>query len=150
MEITRKELLLVAFVAVLVGVYVCFFTDWFKPKTIHIEHNVRPMGGRGPRPVYVVSFALDREYKLTSVKVVAANDATNAAGFALWHVATDAKSPTTKGFIYGGDIPGLKPFVSGSQPAPLEPNIVYRLVVEAGRIKGEHDFSIAAGTPVNR
>ena len=37
---------------------------------------------------------------------------------------------------------GLKPAVVGVRPQPLETNVTYRLFVEAGKIKGEHDFKL--------
>jgi hypothetical protein len=38
----------------------------------------------------------------------------------------------------------MTPYVSGAEPAPLEPGVAYRILAEAGRLRGQHDFTITA------
>jgi hypothetical protein len=154
-DVTKKELSLVAFVFILAGVYVHYFTDWFKSRPIRIEHSIRPnlallsnrQGERAStsQTAYIVSFALDREYKLTSVKVVAVSEvATNPDARPLWHLISDSKPVPTRGMAYGEPIAGMKPAASGAVPEPLKPNVDYRLLLEAGRRKGQRDFKCVA------
>jgi hypothetical protein len=158
---TRKETLLIAFTLVFGVLYACFFTDWFRHRPIHIDYTIRPyvMPMRRPgsaadstdRMAYSITFALDREYKLTSIKVVPAGAfSTNKNVQPLWHLVADSAPEPTKGFIYGGDVPGMQPFVSGAQPTPLEPGVEYRLIAVAGRSKGERDFTITAQAAARR
>ena len=48
-------------------------------------------------------------------------------------------------FAYGAPIEGMRPAVQGATPDPLEPGMEYRLVIEAGKIKVEHDFTSVSG-----
>jgi len=154
---TKKEITLVVFTVILAGVYLCCFTDWLKEKHINIEHTVRPnvvVPGRRGNPVnpspYVISFSLGREYKLTSVMVVpAAEFHANPQVHPLWHLVGDAKSAPTRFVVYGMPIAGMKPLVTGTEAEPLTPGVEYRLLVAAGRTRGEHAFKIA-GTAGSR
>ncbi len=160
MEISRKELCLVAFVIILLGVYVVYFTDWFKTVPIHIEHSVRPyvssrrMPGAaadGEQLAYSITFALGQDYQLTSVKVVsAAAFAADPNARALWHLVGDSKSAPTSGFAYGQPIAGMKSFVAGSVAQPLAAGTPYHVIVQAGRLKGEHDFTISSAAAGGR
>jgi hypothetical protein len=148
---SKKEYFLVAFVVVLFGIYVHYFTDWFTSKPIRIEHSIRPnvflsSNRRGEaasssQTAFVVSFVLDREYKLSSLKVVAVSEvATNPVARPLWQLIADAKPTPTRAIAYGERVAGMKPAAAGALPEPLQPNVDYRLLVEAGRRKGQCDF----------
>jgi hypothetical protein len=150
---TRKDIFLVVLVAALGGMYVGYFTDWFRPKVMRIEHSARPLReawtGDGKRvdptgkQVNNVTFALHKDYRLTSVRVVPAAEAqTNKAAHTLWHLISKAGSPPVNGFAYGQPIPGMTSSVPGFVTEPLEPGVQYRLLVEAGPVKGTNDFSI--------
>jgi hypothetical protein len=150
---TRKEIVLVIFTVILAGVYFCCFTDGLKKKHMGIEHAVRPnvavpgLRGNPGNPAepsaYTITFSLGSEYKLTSVKVVpAAESQMNPNVHPLWHLVGDAKSDPTRFIVYGMPIPGMKPSVTGANADPLAYDVEYRLLVEAGRIKGEHSFKI--------
>ena len=150
---TKKEIVLVLFVVILAGVYIRCFTDWTKEKHIRVEHTVRPNiavpsrrgdAGQVVKPAaYTLIFSLEREYKLTSVKVVpAAEYQANPNVLPLWHLVGDAKSEPTRFIVYGLPLPGMKPMVAYADARPLEPGVEYRLIVEAGRTRGEHDFKI--------
>jgi hypothetical protein len=41
----------------------------------------------------------------------------------------------------------MRPAVKGATPDPLEPGVKYRLFIEAGKLKAEHDFTPVALTP---
>jgi len=147
---TKKEITLVVFTIILAGAYLCCFTDWLKVKHISIEHAVRPnvtvlsrRGNPGNPSAYTITFSLGREYKLTSVKVVpAAEFQANPNVLPLWHLVGNAKSVPTRFIVYGVPLPGMKPLVTGANAEPLAYDVEYRLLVEAGGTRGEHDFKI--------
>ena len=146
----KKQWFLCSVAIVLAGLYICFFTDWFKPTIIHISHTARPMQSRSSRSATTVAlvFGLDRYYRLTDVKVVPlAEWQTDQSVLPLWHLISDPKSRLTKFFFYGENIRGMKPAVPGVHPKPLETNVVYRLFVSAGSAKGQHDFQIGGKSP---
>ena len=50
---TKKNYFLVGLVFVMAGIYAIYFTEWFRPKTMHISYTNRPArnagsGGRAP------------------------------------------------------------------------------------------------------
>jgi hypothetical protein len=144
----KKQTWLFAALVVVATVYVCFFTNWFKPKTIKIfdtsrqtMRRVRRNRGNGDLP-YVL-FGLEGRFKLTEVKVVPlASFQTNSDTPPVWHLVSDSNSPPVQQFVYGQRIRGMKPAFSGAEPEDLQTNVMYRLIVSAGRIKGQHDFEI--------
>ena len=144
---TKKGMVLSVIALLLGATYIYFFTDWFNQETIQIISHMRPnrpanipRGVKSP-PVYPVSFMLRGKYKLTSVKVVSAEEfATNKYAQPLWHLISDKGSRPTKSFEYGGQIPGMKLVPPGQRADPLEPDVPYLLMVEAGRIKGCTNF----------
>ena len=152
----KKNFMLVGLVLVLAGVYVIYFTDWFRPKTIQISYTSRPFGS-GARPGQLalrLSFGLDGDYELTEVKVVplAALQA-NPLAQPVWHLVSDSSSDPISHFSYGENISGMDPAVEGTQPQPLQPGVTYRLFVAAGKVKGQHDFRIGVApdhTATNR
>ena len=149
---TKNNWFLVCCALVLAVVYVCFFTDWFKPTIIHISNTIRPLTSRSSRGVTTTQmiFSLDRYCRLTDVKVVPlAEWQTNHSVLPLWHLVSNSKSVPIKFFFYGQNISRMKPFLPESQPKPLETNVVYRLFVSVGSVKGEHDFQIG-GKPTSK
>jgi hypothetical protein len=151
---TRKETGLVVLVLALGAMYAIYFTDWFKPKVIHVGFTVRPVYAAAARPLpfqprtagpatYSVTFAMDREYRLTAVQVVQADMlATNANAPALWRLTAPGRTVPIKGFAYAAPLPGMMPFLPGAEPRPLQPGVNYRLLVEAGRYRGQCDFKV--------
>jgi hypothetical protein len=154
MNISKKEMVLVAFVLVLGGVYLCCFTDWFKAKHIRIEYTVRSSreawsGNRrfdpGDKAGGDVTFTLHGDYRLTSVQVVPLTEfKTNRYAHPLWHLVSKSGSSRVDGFAYGAAIAGMTPEVATAEPESLEPGVQYRLLIEAGSLKGTNDFSIPA------
>ena len=53
---------------------------------------------------------------------------------------SDSNSVPVVDFSYGDYIRGMRPAVKGATPDPLEPGVAYRLVIEAGKRKAQHDF----------
>lgn len=152
---SRKEWTLVALVLVLGGLWVVFFSGWFGPKVIHIEHSVRSAreawgpGGRRTDPIGNsalghVSFSLHRNYQLTLVQVVAVSEVqTNPHPHALWHLVAKKGSQPVDSLAYGLPVAGMTPYFASIEPEPLQPGVTYRLLVEAGSWKGFRDFVIS-------
>lgn len=141
----KQSKILIATAIVLAVVYVAFFTGWFRPQTVGIFHTTRYVqrGGRSGKPVQRLMFGLSRRLRLTELKVVSLA-ATNASqdSLPLWHLVSSSNSVPVKSFAYGQRIRGLRPAVPGSRPQPLATNVPYRLIVEAGKIKGQEDFEL--------
>jgi len=136
---SRKNICLIAFVAVLAGVYAVYFTHWFRSPTIHIFHTNRPGADRnsGAR----LAFSLGGSYELNDVEVVPLDDyQKNHSTPALWHLVSHDGSDSTELFYYGQSINGMSPALAGAEAEPLQPGVRYRLLVTAGRLKGQHDF----------
>jgi len=143
---------MVGTLVVLAGLYICFFTDWFKPKIIHITsasrvNRMRPARNAAGADVIPVTFSLAPQYKLSEITVVPlAAWQTNKLVLPLWHLVADTNAPTIKLFVYGQRIRGMKPALPGSHAEPLQPDVTYRLFVTAGSAKGQHDFQ---AKPIN-
>ena len=145
-RMNKKIWLLAGVTVVLATVYVVYFTDWFKPKTMQIFHTSRALRQRSQaagkaEPLLV--FGLNRQLRLTEIEVVPLTALeTNRNALPIWHLVSDSNSVPVKSFFYGQNIRGLKAAVAGTHPQPLETNVTYRLLVEAGGIKGQHDFEL--------
>ncbi|HXI69713.1 MAG TPA: hypothetical protein VNN22_05075 [Verrucomicrobiae bacterium] len=146
---TKKNWLLMVALVALAGVYVFYFTDWFKPKTIHISHTnrvVRPrLAGniRANQGLPPITFGVEPQSRLTEITVVPlAAWQTNQNTLPLWHLVASTNAEPIKMFMYGQRIRGLKPAVPGAHAQELETNVIYRLFVTAGKAKGQHDFEI--------
>ena len=131
----------------LAAVYVVWFTDWFKPKRMAVFHTSRSLSagrwqrGAGGAGGPVLMFGLDRDYRLTKVKVVSLEEyRTNLLAIPLWHLVSDSNSAPVRAFSYGQNIRGMKPSIKGNLPQPLETNRLYRMFITAGQVSGEHDF----------
>ena len=137
-----KQNVLILTAVVLAGLYVYYFTDWINRPLIQIIAQTRPIQPKGPvAQVYPVSFLLDGQYQLKSVKVVNVGAyETNKFVPPLWHLIAFTNTPPSQGFLYGQRLPGMKPSISNARPDRLQPTTVYRLFVEAGRSKGQIDF----------
>ena len=142
---TKKDIFLISIVVVLAAVYVVYFSGWFGPKFIRIEHTVRSMREPSGRDVNNVTFSLHKNYQLTLVKVVpAAEYQTNRYAHALWQLVSPKGSKPINSFSYGHALPGMAPALTSGEPEPLEPGVEYCLVVESKSVKGEHDFAMPA------
>jgi hypothetical protein len=148
---TKKNWLMMIVLIGLAGVYIFYFTDWFKPKIIHISHTSRAIRSRfgsnatGNPATVPITFGLEPQCQLTEIKVVPlAAWLTNQDTLPVWHLIASSNSAPVKMFSYGQRIRGLKPEVPGSQAEPLQPDVTYRLFVTAGKAKGQHDFEVKA------
>ena len=132
----KQTFFLVGLALVLATLYIAYFTDWLKHKNIQVDWRISPSSG-------TATFYLHEAYPLTSVEVVATEDAkTNKYPHALWHMVAQAAPVPITTFNYGVAIPGMKPEVATALPEPLQPDVNYSLVVEAGNgLKGEKTFS---------
>lgn len=147
---TKNGIVLSVIAVILGAVYLYRFTDWFVTERIQIIPTIRPgrvaavPRGSDQVPVYPVSFAFDGKYKFTSVKVVAAEDlATNKFPSPLWHLISDSNSAPVKNIDYGLPIKGMKPAVPRTRPEPLQPDIKYVLLLEAGKTRAQTNFHTA-------
>ena len=150
---SQKPWLLIAFAVALGGFSLYLNRDWFMGDRIQIYHRSRVLRVRPGRPADLsaytpVFFGFQGKLKLTDVKVVPVCELeTNKFPHVLWHLLSDSNSLPTKGFIYGGTIPGMRPAMKGVAADPLEPGVPYRLLVEARSKKGQHDFIPEPRTP---
>jgi len=138
----KRNIIAICILLVFVGAYL-YSNNFFRKEPIQITPSIRP--GRPSRvnpDVYPVSFLLDNKYRLKSVKVVKKEDAEKSKyPKPVWHMISDSASRSTKMIIYGMPIPGMKPAVPKARPEPLEPNVPYRLIIEAeGGYTGYVDF----------
>jgi len=148
-RMTKKTIVLIALAIVLAAVYVWQFTDWFQKPQIQILPQIRPpqKSSRAPRvpqgdtPVYPVTFAFDRKYGFTEIRVVAVDDEkTNKFPHAVWHMISDSNSVPVKAVAYGAPLAGMKPKVPKAPAEPLQPDVPYILYVQAGRAEGKAKF----------
>ena len=139
--------MLIALAVALGGFSLYLNKDWFAKDRIQIYDRSRPAhavfrrGGSDSSATDPIVFGFDRKLKLNSLKVIPLSDIqTNKHPQPIWNLVSDSNSIPIKAFTYGMRIPGMRPAVSGVRPQPLEPDAKYRLFVEAGTFKGEHDF----------
>jgi len=129
----KKSWFLISVAFVLGAVYIIFFISWFKPKVMLVADMER--SGR-------IHFNLGHPYNLTSVRVVSVSALeSNKYALPVWELKSDSNSAPTEVFFYGQWIRGMKPAVKGTRPERLEPGTKYRLFVEAGSLKAQHDFT---------
>ena len=131
----KKNWVLIGIVIVLGAVYVFHFSNWFKPKVMAIAHN-----GRFGQ----INFTLGNSFNLTSIKVVSVSAwESNKYALPMWELKSDSNSVPVKLFSYGERIRGMKPAIATAQPEPLVAGTTYRIYVEAGSLKAQHDFTPA-------
>jgi hypothetical protein len=131
----KKNWILISIVILLGAVYIIHFSNWFKPKVMAIAHN-----GRFGQ----INFTLGDSFKLTSIKVVSVSALeSNKYALPMWELKSDSNSVPVKLFAYGGRIRGMKPAIENTRPEPLVAGTTYRIFVEAGSLKAQHDFTPA-------
>ena len=138
---SKQTKFLIGWVLVMGYLYVHHFTNWFTKQSIQIDAKRRALPSGSEDLIYPVGFALDQSYKLTSVKVVPlANNEMNRFTKPIWSLTTKSNSAPIRGFVYGQTIQGMEPDPQ-TPLQPLKPNVKYRLMLEAKRVKGTKDFS---------
>ncbi len=141
---TKKPVVLVTLVAVIGGICLYVNRDWFAKRPIQITHRFHAFGGRfDTGGVAPLMFEFDRKLKLTSIKVVSTTEAsTNKYPHPWWQMVSDSNSVPTRGFLYGMNVPGMHPVYKGVLAEPLDPAQKYRLMIQAGSLKAEHEFDL--------
>jgi hypothetical protein len=146
---TKNTIVLLAVAVILGACYVFFFTGWFDKDTIQIISTIRPVGRRtataprakGEAQTYDVSFSFNGKYQFTKVRVIAADDLrTNKFPTPLWDLMSDSQSVPTKYLVYGEQPKGMKPAIPRSRAQPLQPDVEYVLLIEAGKISARTNF----------
>lgn len=143
---TKKNLLVILAVLLLGGLSLYLNRDRFRSESIQIgERWMDPRPGMVPRgqkaPAKVLLFLLDRKVELTSVKVIPLADVlTNKYPHPIWELTTSSNSVPVKEIVYGRPIRGMQPKVKGAVADPLQPDVQYRLFIEAGSQKATRDF----------
>ncbi len=133
----KRTYVLILLALILGCLYIYKFTDSFKKRQIQIKY--RNLAGRGG----TVTFYLDGEYALTSVKVISvAEAATNKYPHSYWQLESKSNSLPQTDFLYGQPIPGMTPKIPGVAPDLLAPTEEYQITVEAGKLKGEKNFRL--------
>jgi hypothetical protein len=153
---TGKHWMLFALVVVLGGFSLYLNKDWFAREDIQIHHRSRPARpgflsrsalaiSPGTDPIF---FAFDRKLKLTSLRIIPVSEIeTNKYPHPIWHLVSDSNSVPITEWSYAWPIRGMHPAVKGATPDPLEPGVTYRLIIEAGKLKAQHDFTAVPRTP---
>jgi hypothetical protein len=150
---TKKNIFVVVAVVLLAGLSLYLNRGRFQSEPVRIgSRSMQPRAAglrRGAKdPANSVVFLINRPLKLTSVKVVPVNDIqTNKYALPVWELVSQTRSIPVKDFIYGANIKGMQPSVKGAVADPLQPGVPYRLLVEAGDVKVEHDFTPTPRTP---
>ena len=143
----KKELTWIAVVVALIGLSLWLNRGQFAKEQMVINPSLRP-ARRADATVWPVFFALNNDFKLTSVKVIPFNgDKFDPMGLPAWQLISDSNSVPTRAFRYGQPIQGMKPALKDVKPDPLQPGVTYRLLVEAGSVKASADFSTKETTP---
>jgi hypothetical protein len=144
-----KFLLVVIALFGLAGLSLYLNRDWFSERPIHISHRVSPWAVKAPRagratppdPGNPVAFNFDPFCRFSSIKVfVAAEIETNKYAHPVWDLTSDSNSIPIGTFAYGARIQGMRPATKGATADPLQPDVVYRLVVKTGDRQLQHDF----------
>ena len=145
---SRKPWLLIALAVVLGGLSLYLNLGRFGKQKVQVHHRSRPaLPGDGRSAVEPVFFAFDCPLKLTSLKVIPVRDMeTNKYPQPIWHLISDSNSVPTADLTYGVPIEGMRPAVQDAIPDPLQPGVKYRLLLQAGALKLEHDFVPVART----
>ena len=140
----NKSTILIVLASLFGGIVAYSHPDWFHRRPIQITHRFHAFGGRfDAGGVAPLMFEFDRKLKITSIEVLPLNEAlTNKSAHPLWHLVSESNSVPTRGFLYGMEVPGMRPAQNGIIADPLDPNERYRLVIKAGSLKGEHDFDL--------
>jgi hypothetical protein len=140
----KKQVYLVVLAALVGGICLYVNRDWFSRRPIQITHRFHAFGGRFDRAgVAPLMFEFNCRLKLTSIKVVSASEGTNKKpAHALWQLVSESNSVPTRGFLYGMNVPGMRPVYKGTVAEPLDPSQKYRILIEAGSAKAQHDFDL--------
>jgi len=137
---SKKTAILVSVALVLAAVSVFLYLDSRPPSKIQIAYRILSKGGASS-----VVFFVDPAYPITRIKVTSVEEAqSNPHPHSLWEIVPDQKPVTKTEFTYGENIAGMKPFIPGTTPEPLDAKSKYQLVVSFLKdVRGECTFSTA-------
>ena len=146
----KKTVFQIILLVVLAGGGIYWLSSLFKPAKIQILCAVHParVQKKNPtpaaaRPQFDVAFGFDQKCELTDVKVVTLDEwTTNKSAHPLWHMVSASNAVPTKAVVYGQWVRGMRAAVLGKRAEPLQPNVTYRLLIEAGSQTGECDFKL--------
>jgi len=153
---TRRKLIGTSILLLaLVGLCIYVNRDWFAGEGIQIYHrnNARSSPFSRGRGAVVsksnpIIFGFNRSLQLNAIKVVAVAELeTNKYAHAVWEMVTTSNSVPLRGFEYGSYIRGMHPKAANARPEPLQPGETYRLLIQSGSLKGQHDFVATPKTP---
>jgi len=142
--------ILIAAVPILGIIYITGFTDWLNPAPIEVIPSVRAIlpkkaYGTAEREfagVYPVIFTFDAHYKLTEIWVEESGNTNAASPKIVWHLKSKKGSNPVKAVLYGRDLDDMDPAPGSASPPPaLRGGVPYKLVIRAGRRRGEATFS---------
>jgi len=143
----RKEITWIVVLLALISLSLLLNRNRFAKEQMVINPSLRP-ARRADAAVWPVFFALNSDFRLTSVKVVPFDgDKFNPLNRPVWHLISESNSVPTRAFRYGQPIQGMQPALKDVRAEALEPGVVYRLLVEAGNVTASTDFSTKATTP---
>jgi hypothetical protein len=144
---TKKSIFILALTLLLGGFSLYLNRDWFASEELSVSHRSLPprdrllRGAAAKGPANPVLFMTNRKLQLTSVKVVPVSEiSTNPYAHPLWELTSESNSIPVKQFLYGAGLRGMKPAVKGAGADPLVPGVNYRLLIEAGSARVQHDF----------
>jgi hypothetical protein len=149
LPMTKKQASTLALAAVIGGVVLYVNRDWFSRDRIQISHRFGSFASRlgvdpGGTPMM---FEFSRTLKLSRLKVIPVEDpGSHGVVQPTWQLVSDSNSVPTRGFVYGLPVPGMRPSLAGVKADPLTPGHKYRLLIEAGSLKAQHDFALEPGS----
>jgi hypothetical protein len=116
--------------------------DWRSSPTIQIAYRRLPAAA--PGAVAPVVFLLDRAHRLTALAVFRESEVrTNRHALAVWELVGDPASVPLTHLHYGAAIAGMKPRYEGVGAEKLAADSEYRIVLHAGKRRGERTFTLA-------
>jgi hypothetical protein len=142
----KKEVIWIGVLLVLGGVYIHFFTHWFRKREIDVVVSARLNRQANP-PFSMTLFTLNDKYKLTKLKVIPLDgEKFNPLAIPVWDLDSESNSVPTKTIRYGQRIHGMKSVVKDTLAVPLTPGAFYRLMLTAGDATACKDFKMQNAT----
>jgi hypothetical protein len=154
---TSKQWMLIALAVALGGMSLYLNKDWFAGELIQIHHRSHPARGgffrrnkrvlprRTPTPFSLPSTESSSSRRSKSSPSVRSRPTSTRTPSGIWF--HDQFRPHRGLRIRYAMSPACGRRVQGATPDPLEPGVNYRLLIEAGGRKAQHDFVPVPLTP---